>query len=108
MDDREKATVLAALRHWQWTRSTIDQASERYGYLLNILTDGGEHDSLNNEEIDELCERINVDDKPGDIKVYAEALIGASENMLDRGVLSEKGTDATREIIKRLQRVLPS
>ena len=41
-----------------------------------------------------------------DVRFYSEALIGAAEAMLDRGVLSEQGTDATREIIKQLRRAL--
>ena len=39
-------------------------------------------------------------------KHYAAALIGATENMLDRGVLTDPGTQAVREIIKRLQAAL--
>ena len=41
-----------------------------------------------------------------DVAFYAKALIGAMEAALDRGALSEEGTDAAREIIKRLRQEL--
>lgn len=54
----EHSTVLAALRMW------IDNLMRGPDYfnngLIEIATNGGEHDMLHPEAIDELCERINV------------------------------------------------
>ena len=53
---RELGTVLAALRYWQ---NRDPYWSE--GLLVNsIATDDGSFEPLSAEEIDELCERINV------------------------------------------------
>lgn len=59
-DERETATLLAALRHWQ-------QHSEKEGFagtadfdaLMQIATCDGDFMALENVEIDGLCERIN-------------------------------------------------
>jgi hypothetical protein len=53
IDDREFATVLAALRCYQavgcGAKGTID-----------IATNGGEFEPLDEEEIDDLCEELNL------------------------------------------------
>lgn len=56
LDERQLATVLAALRHWQATPSehTMD--------LNAIATNEDEFAALDLEEIDELCEEINCAD----------------------------------------------
>ena len=53
LDEREVATVLAALRYYQ--------ANEPRSFLTmhEISTDGGRIGALGVEEIDALCERIN-------------------------------------------------
>jgi hypothetical protein len=51
---RELGTVLAALRLWQST------PGRKHLWQWDIATDVGELKPLDNEEIDELCERINV------------------------------------------------
>lgn len=51
---RERDGVLSALRLWQKT------PEETRAYLSDIFTNGGKHDGLTDEEIDALCERINV------------------------------------------------
>ena len=37
------------------------------------------------------------------LRFYTSALIGAMESTLDQGCLSEQGTKAVREIIKRVR-----
>ena len=59
LDDRELATVLAALRYHQaenlqGTDGIVDQAA------LEIASDGGCLKPLSREEIDALCERLNL------------------------------------------------
>jgi hypothetical protein len=53
MDARELSHVLAGLRLLQ----TLRQHSADLG---DIATDGGAHESMTLEEIDDLCERLNV------------------------------------------------
>src|SRR3546814_4988882 len=50
VDDRELATVLAALRGHQRRTCTLD--------LLNVATEGGRYVPLTCEEIDDLCKRL--------------------------------------------------
>jgi len=59
VDDRELATILAALRfhqaeNVQGTDEIPDQA------IRQIATDDGRLEALNHEEIDQLCERLNL------------------------------------------------
>lgn len=51
IDDRELATILAALRMFQ--------RNDRDFELTEIQTDNGLFTALSDEEIDTLCERIN-------------------------------------------------
>lgn len=52
----ERNTILAALRLWQHT--------DKYGILpvdlVEIATNDGAHDQLDDAAIDALCERINI------------------------------------------------
>jgi hypothetical protein len=53
LDSRELGTVLAALRLWQvYPYNPLDE-------FANIATNGGEHVPLLDDEIDDLCERLN-------------------------------------------------
>jgi len=53
---REFATILAALRYWQANeRNTASEAVE-----YDIASDGGQFEPLGNDEIDALCEQLNV------------------------------------------------
>src|SRR6202035_856030 len=69
-NDRETATILAALRYWQ--ARTLPANPERAEAIEEIATDGRPLDPLDEEEIDTLCEAINaspiepgaVDDAP--------------------------------------------
>jgi hypothetical protein len=50
------ATILAALRYWQANdRNTAAQAPE-----YDIASDSGQFEPLGNDEIDALCEQLNV------------------------------------------------
>lgn len=53
---RETATILAALRFYQ---QGLDPSAERRD-VVDIASDGGELEPLSAEEIDELCERLNL------------------------------------------------
>ena len=57
-NDRETATILAALRYWQ--ARTLPAKPERAEAIEEIATDGRTLDPLDEEEIDTLCEAINV------------------------------------------------
>jgi hypothetical protein len=53
LDSRELATVLAALRFWQ--RKGLDLG----GMEQEIASDGGELTPLTDDEIDDLCRKLN-------------------------------------------------
>ena len=53
LTSRELATVLAALRYWQGSRPT-----NRLMFHI-IATNGDRHSPLDDNEIDELCMRLN-------------------------------------------------
>lgn len=53
LSDRELSTVLAALRYWQ------REGRMSAGHEFDIAENGGEFSALTNDEIDELCERLN-------------------------------------------------
>ena len=60
LDEREHATVLAALRFWQ--RNAVIDRDERDACAIpeeDIATDGGSVEILTSSEIDDLCERMN-------------------------------------------------
>jgi len=56
VDDREHAAILAGLRLLQ---HYIEGTQPIHDGIQEILTDGG-NSSLNLDEIDQLCERINT------------------------------------------------
>lgn len=56
LDRRELSTALAALRYWQ----RLAFAQDERGPEDDIASDGGTISILDPEEIDDLCERINV------------------------------------------------
>lgn len=51
--DAQRDVILAALRLWQATPDVSDE-------IQDIATNGGAHPPLSNDEIDLLCEQINV------------------------------------------------
>lgn len=52
----ERDTILAALRYWQTHK---DGTRPDWPALWEIETNGDEHEGLDSDAIDELCERIN-------------------------------------------------
>lgn len=54
LDDRQTATVLAALRYWQ--REGLNSSGHE---IEKIATNDGEFEAMDAEEIDRLCEEIN-------------------------------------------------
>jgi hypothetical protein len=62
VDDRQLATILAALRFHQ------DENLQSSGNILDraireIATDGGRLETLGFEDVDQLCERLNLGDQ---------------------------------------------
>jgi hypothetical protein len=57
LNDREKATILAALRYWQ-TLPEHEIPTE----ILDIADNGGTVVMMTDDEVDGLCERINCGD----------------------------------------------
>lgn len=62
IDDAEHASILAALRFWQ--QHGMGDPDNRSDALHEVATNGNRVISLDGEEIDRLCERLNgVDDE---------------------------------------------
>jgi hypothetical protein len=59
LTDRELATVLAALRYWQ----DADAKAMYIGEIVEVANGGGKFERLDENEIDQLCERLNFGDK---------------------------------------------
>ena len=57
VDNRELATILAALRYWQANNRQNAKRAPEY----DIASDSGKTQPLGNLEIDELCESINCE-----------------------------------------------
>jgi hypothetical protein len=57
LNDRELATVLAALREWQGILAGREPDGD---YIDAIASDGRRLQPLTPAEIDELCERLNA------------------------------------------------
>ena len=64
LSDREIATVLAALRQWQASESPA-WAARAIACGAELPHFGHEHAPLNNEEIDQLCQKINFGESEG-------------------------------------------
>lgn len=72
LNERELATVLAALRYYQ-NDLRDDGAAFAHG---DIATDGGTLQPLSADEIDALCERLNVRPAPAKLSACCGAEIG--------------------------------
>ena len=60
-DNRETATLLAALRCWQQQSENSQFAlTADFDALMQVATCDGAFEALENDEIDALCERINA------------------------------------------------
>lgn len=90
-NDRELATVLAALRHWQIQR-------DRYipGAHLDIATDGGAFERLDDDEIDDLCERLNASQDTAALRAELAELEAAFKAAGGRGVEMAERIDELR------------
>lgn len=55
LNDRERATILAALRYWQREAWRMDTDAE-----WKVATDEGRLEALSKNEIDALCEKLNT------------------------------------------------
>lgn len=75
MNQRELATVLAALRYWQ--REGLMSG----GHEQDISTDGGKIEQLTTEEIDGLCERLNCEADGGNCRALLESIHDELEGM---------------------------
>jgi len=65
ISDRQLATILAALRYHQ--AENLQRTSEIPDHAIReIATDGGRLEPLSSQEIDRLCERINLAGEPMD------------------------------------------
>ncbi len=76
LTDRELGTVLAALRLRQ------SMLSERVLDVEDIATNDGEFESLDEDEIDGLCERLNCEGEPAEIAA-CRRLVKAYEDGAD-------------------------
>lgn len=63
IDNRERDTILAALRFYQ---QRIDRGLDLPDGIAEIATGGDAHDPQVGAEIDALCERLNVDHEIAD------------------------------------------
>lgn len=59
--EAERDTILAALRFWQGHNQC--KVHNRSTELHDIATNSGRHESLTEDELDALCERINCGDE---------------------------------------------
>ena len=58
LTQQEVGTILAALRHYQFT---LDRAPRRLSpEIRDIANDSGTYRELTADEIDDLCEKINL------------------------------------------------
>jgi hypothetical protein len=83
LNNRELATVLAALRYWQ--RHGLPQCLDSKNHLPedDIATDGGTLAPMRKPEIDVLCERLNFTPTPS-IQTPTNALrAGWADDALD-------------------------
>lgn len=89
-DEAELAIILAALRYWQ--RSGDFTGAE----IQSIASNDGAFEPLDNDEIDDLCQRMNLDNMPGFEPSALTRLVGALhvEGLGDRDVSELDSIDA--------------
>lgn len=92
LSDQELNTVLAALRLWQMQRER-----DIPGSILEIATAGDTVDPLDSDEIDSLCERLNVDEDA--LRTELAELEAAFERAGGRGIDLAERIDEIREIL---------
>lgn len=77
LDSRDIAIILAALR-------TLQSLRRHSADIMDVATDGGLHEPMNDEEIDDLCERLNFDDDESDDTIFL-LKVSATEIAADSG-----------------------
>lgn len=70
LEDVERDTILAALRYWQMdgffnSRDPERKREPQHEWLVELATNGGDHELFNGEELDKLCEKINPGEPTG-------------------------------------------
>ncbi len=61
LDDRERDTILAALRLWQaWEGGDVPPILSEQAAMLHDIAQNDHQSSLSAAEIDALCERLNT------------------------------------------------
>lgn len=78
LDSRDIAIILAALR-------TLQSLQRHSADIMNVATDGGLHKPMNDEEIDDLCERLNFDDDEESDDTIFLLKVSATEIAADSG-----------------------
>lgn len=100
VDEREFATILAALRYWQRDGLSADEHGDLAtpGPENDVATDGGTHEPLDLDEIDELCERLNCE--PSALTRLVEILRNTATSCHDAGTgvwdRSDEGFDSLK------------
>lgn len=93
LNDREHATVLAALRSWQSQHSAV------YAEYDDIATNGGKVEPLTVDEIDRLCERLNMGEiqegATGEEIDLAREMYGSEDIQVDEGAAVLRGDDGS-------------
>ena len=80
VNDRELATILAALRYWQ-RRGILGPTKPHCLAEWDVAADNGKHTPLSADEIDALCERVNGDDElPGRLVAALERASAACDS----------------------------
>lgn len=110
LNDRELATVLAALRFYQRMRLTPNRSLTNAD-LDDILTNGGKVKPLDAGQIDELCELINLGGQPakateGTTKPAADGLAELEELMHAVESLKDFGGEGGIEAEERVKAAL--
>lgn len=86
LDQQDRATILAALRAFQ----NIQQHEALAPEIIDIATDGGAFQMLDDGDIDDLCERLNVEPEaqPVELSECCHAEIGYDAWVDSNGVLN--------------------
>ena len=88
LDQRQHATILAALRYWQ------REGLSSNGHEVDIATDGGTLEPLSASEIDDLCVAMNAFTVPVVVlETEGGAIHCASSNMPVRVVVLDEDTE---------------
>lgn len=93
INEQELATILAALRTYQGRAYPSNE-------ILEIATDGGEHTPLSENDIDELCERLNGSPQEGD-EIYLKWTI-TDVSRYAEGIEIHLSVTECRAILKRV------